>query len=82
VTFTKKQTEEDLATIRNFLTVHCDGHTILEQVPRERRKVHLNEGGIFEFSIKELLELYAKQKGVDVSVLQKGWGLIEKNIFH
>jgi DNA repair exonuclease SbcCD nuclease subunit len=52
-----------------------DAHLLIEDYPSERKKMHVAEGA-FDFSIEALLELYAKEKEVDLEKLKKGFALI------
>lgn len=77
--FTKKQKEEDMEAIKNFLRMHFDAHIILEQYPLERKKADISAGNILELDTEELLMLWAKSKKVDEEVLKRGWELIKIN---
>lgn len=52
-----------------------DAHMILEQYPNERKKLHFDEGAI-DFSIANLLRMYATEKKIDYEKLIKGFELI------
>jgi hypothetical protein len=51
-----------------------DAYLIVEQYPRERTKVHIE--GALDFNIENLLEIYAKEKEVDLEKLMKGLELV------
>lgn len=53
-----------------------DAYLLLEQYPRERKKVHFEEG-MLEFSTEKLLEIYAKEREVDVKKLMLAWDIIK-----
>ena len=53
-----------------------DAFILLEQFPKERKKIHFEEG-MLEFSIEELLEIYAKQKKVDIKKIKTAFELIK-----
>jgi len=53
-----------------------DAYLLIENYPSKRKKAHIEEGA-FDFSIEALLELYAKEKKVDVKLLLKGLELIK-----
>lgn len=54
-----------------------DAYTLIEQYPHERRQVSWSEGEALDFSITNLLHLYAKERKVDESKLMAGWELIK-----
>jgi DNA repair exonuclease SbcCD nuclease subunit len=54
-----------------------DAYILVEQYPRERTKYHFEKGGI-DFSIDNLLAIYAKEREVDVEILLKGLDMIKK----
>ena len=53
-----------------------DAYILLEQFPSERKKVHFEEG-MLEFDIEKLLEVYAKQKKVEIKKLRAAFELIK-----
>lgn len=53
-----------------------DAFILLEQFPKERKKIHFEEG-MLEFSIEELLGIYAKQKKVDIKKIKTAFELIK-----
>lgn len=59
--------EELLEELKNFAS-----YLLLEQYPNERKAV-ISGDNILEFDVDKLLELYAKQKGVDVNQLKLAW---------
>lgn len=69
---TVKGTDIELVkkTLKRF-----DAYLILEQYPNERTKVHFEEGAI-DFSIPCLLKVYAKEKNIDIRILNEGYLLI------
>jgi DNA repair exonuclease SbcCD nuclease subunit len=52
-----------------------DASLLIEDYPNERKKMHIEEGAI-DFSIEALLEMYAKDRGVDYQKLLKGLSII------
>jgi DNA repair exonuclease SbcCD nuclease subunit len=73
VTVTKK--EIDLDNFRKVLS-KFDAHLLIEQYPNKRTKVHFEEGAL-DIDTKTLLNIYAKEKGIDISKLIKGFDLIK-----
>lgn len=69
---TKKGT--DIEATRELLR-KFDAYVLVEQYPRERKKVHFEEG-MLEFTVEQLLGEYAKQKKLDVNVLKRAWAAI------
>lgn len=53
-----------------------DAYLLLEQYPNERKKI-ISGDNLLEFDIERLLELYAKQKKIDVKQLNAAWELIK-----
>ena len=53
-----------------------DAYILLEQFPNKRKKVHFEEG-MLEFDIEKLLEVYAKQKKVEIKKLRAAFELIK-----
>lgn len=54
-----------------------DAFILLEQYPNERKKLHVEEGAMMEFTVENLLGLYAKEKSVDEQKLLSAWELIK-----
>lgn len=56
-------------------------YVLLENYPNERRKlVHNEKTNALDFSIEELLEIYAKQNDIKLPNLIKGWGILKETI--
>lgn len=53
-----------------------DASVLLEQFPSERKKAHFDDK-LLDFGILQLLEIYAKQKKVDIKKLKKAFELIQ-----
>lgn len=53
-----------------------DAYLLLEQYPNERKKIHFDEGAI-DFTIEGLLQVYAKEKKLDINNLMIGYDLIK-----
>jgi UDP-2,3-diacylglucosamine pyrophosphatase LpxH len=53
-----------------------DAYILLEQFPNERKRIHFEEG-MLEFDIEKLLEVYAKQKKVEIKKLRVAFELIK-----
>jgi len=75
VIFTNKELEETIPAIKEKLR-RFDAFIILEKFPNTRKKIHFDDG-MLEFDVEKLLEIYAKQKKVDVSKLSKAFNLIK-----
>lgn len=53
-----------------------DAHILIEQYPRERKKLHFDEG-MLEFDIDKLLKTYASERKVSLNSLIKAFDLIK-----
>lgn len=53
-----------------------DASLLIEDYPSDRKKVKIEEGAAFDFSIEALLKMYAEAKGVDAEKLLKGLQII------
>lgn len=67
----KYNVEEIKASLTRF-----DAYVLLEQYPNERKKIHF-DSGMIDFSIESLLEIYAKEKKLDVNALMEGYSMIK-----
>lgn len=74
--FTKTQTKPKMQAIKTNLR-KFDAYILVEQYPHKRTKVHFDEG-MLEFSIIDLLKIYAKERQVDETKLLKGFELISQ----
>jgi hypothetical protein len=55
-----------------------DVYLLLEQYPNERKKLHMDaDGAMIEFSVENLLGMYAKSKNIDEAKLLAGWNIIK-----
>jgi len=54
-----------------------DAYLLLEQYPNQRKKLHFDEGAI-DFSIENLLKIYAEEKGINFGSLMQGFELIKQ----
>lgn len=59
------------------LLANFDAYVLVEQYPHERRQVAWTEGEALDFSIENLLRLYAKERKIDESKLIKMWEMIK-----
>lgn len=74
---TKETDKDEIKKLSDELK-KFDAHMLLEQIPSKRKKIHLEEGAnMLEFSIEELLEVYAKEKKVDINKLKQAFELIK-----
>lgn len=56
-----------------------DAYVLLSQIPKKRKKLHFKEGGnLLEFSVPQLLKVYAKEKEISLERLMRGFELIKK----
>lgn len=54
-----------------------DAYVLLEQYPNERKKIY-SDDGVIDFSIENLLGLYAKEKGIDSKLLIEAYEEIKQ----
>jgi DNA repair exonuclease SbcCD nuclease subunit len=76
VVLTKKLSKEKLDELKKHYRKY-DAFILVEQYPRERKKVHF-EDGMIQFTVEELLDLYAKEQKVDAAKLRLAWDLIKE----
>jgi predicted MPP superfamily phosphohydrolase len=56
-----------------------DAYVLLSQIPKKRKKLHFKEGGnLLEFSVSQLLKVYAEEKEISLERLMRGFELIKK----
>ena len=73
---TKEQDDDYINGLRSVLS-EFDAHIIIEQIPRKRKKlVNSSKENILEFSIDDLLDIYAKEKDIDIKKLQHAMNII------
>lgn len=76
VVITKKMSDEDVDNLKKELK-KFDAYIFLEQIPKKRKKLHYGEGeSLLEFSMEDLLEVYAKEQKIDHKLLKRGLELI------
>jgi len=63
--------------LKILLKKKFDAYLLVEQYPRERKKFHFEEGA-FDFSVEKLLEIYAKERKVDINKLKQAFSLINQ----
>jgi len=73
--FTKKQSKDDVEAIKRKLR-KFSAFILIEQYPRKRSKIHFDEG-MLEFSVEQLLEMYAKARKIDLKQLLFAYDLIK-----
>lgn len=73
VIVTKKNT--DIEKLQGILD-KFDAMLLIEDYPDDRKKMKIEKGQAFDFSIEALLKLYAESKGVDHQKLVRGLELI------
>lgn len=77
VILTEKMEDEPLKKLREILRDSFDAYILVEQYARERKQDKTN-GDIIDFNIDGLLELYAKNKGIDIIKLKTAWESIRE----
>lgn len=75
VILTKKKTKTYVDGLKELLR-DFDAYILVERYPKERKKVHFEEG-MLEFSPDKLLKQYAKERGVNYKKLLEAWELIK-----
>jgi DNA repair exonuclease SbcCD nuclease subunit len=77
VILTKKKTSIDLTKFKESLK-RFDAYILLEQIPKTKKKMHYGKDeSILEFSVENLLGVYAKDKKIDEKKVLKGFELIK-----
>lgn len=77
VVITKKGAKESIDNLKEALK-QFDGYVLVEQIPHERKKLHLDsDKNIIEFTPEELLTMYAKERKIDLKKLLAGFELIK-----
>lgn len=77
VVITKKLERSKVDELKERLA-KFDAFLVSEQVPNERKKIEFGNGeAVTEFSIEQLLEVYSKERGVDLAKLKLGFELIQ-----
>jgi UDP-2,3-diacylglucosamine pyrophosphatase LpxH len=74
--FSDIKLKDIITRLRDIARERFDAYTIVEQYPRERKKVHFDDGAL-ELSLDRLLEIYSKEKKVDIDKLKKAFELIK-----
>lgn len=78
VVITKEISDENKKELLKSLE-RFDAYIYLEQIPHKRKKLKLKtDENILDMPIEKLLELYAKEKNIDILKLKKGFELIKK----
>lgn len=71
-------TSKDVDTEKIREEMHkFDAHIYVEQLPNERKKIDIEDSAI-DFSIENLLKLYADERAIDINKLIKGYDLIKQ----
>lgn len=73
--FTQKLDDAEFSAVVSKLR-EFDCHIIVEQYPKERKRVHYEEG-MLEFSVEQLLTEYAKNRGIKPGLLESAFDLIK-----
>lgn len=74
--FTKKKKESEMRKIKELLE-QFDAYVIVEKISKKKNKMHYGDGeSILEFDINKLLEMYAKEREVNLELLNHGFSLI------
>ena len=76
IIITDKKFKKDIDDIKKAAK-KFDAYLLLEQIPKERKKMHYGDGeSMLEFSIEKLLEVYAQERKVDIAKLKNAYELI------
>ena len=76
VILTKKLSAVKIGELKEKLK-KFDAYILLEKIPRHREKLHYGgDEGLLEFPLEKLLELYAKERKIDINKLKMGFELI------
>lgn len=66
---------QDVEKIKDFIN-GFDAHTLVENYPDERERLHVEEGQTLDLSIPALLDLYATSKKKDPARLKKAFAIV------
>ncbi len=64
--------------LKKTLKKKFDAYLLVEQYPRERKKIHFEDGGAFDFSVESMLKVYAKERKIDINKLERAFTLLKK----
>jgi len=78
VKFILTEKTDDIEAIETTLKAATDAYLLLERYPRTRKKSKALEGMSFDFNPETLLEVYAKERDVDIKKLKKAYNLIKE----
>lgn len=67
---------EGRASIREMFA-HVDALLIVESYPRQREKMHFEEGAL-DLSVENMLKVYAEARKIDLATLQHGFDILRK----
>ena len=76
VTITKKLDKKDMAELKDMLS-EFDASMVIENIPMERKKIDIEKGGLIDFNIENLLQLYSKERSVPLEKLKQAFELIK-----
>ena len=76
ITLTKKHDKKEMSELRDKLEEY-DAHMVIENIKNERKKLYLEKGGLMDFNIDNLLEIYSKEKSVPLDKLKVAFELIK-----
>jgi len=78
IVLTEKKTAEEIETLKKKAN-KFDAFILVENIAKERKKMHIDSNRkITDFSIENLLELYSKERNIDLEKIKKGFSLIRK----
>jgi len=78
VIITEKMPLEKIDELKKTLADKFDAYIFIERIPKERKKIHLDkDANMLEFSIPELMTVYAKTRKVDIKLLNHGFDIIK-----
>lgn len=73
---TEKRSDEEIVEIKKRLKIVADAYLLLERYPAKRGKVDM-EGMTLDFAPEAMLEMYAKERKVDLTKLKKAYNIIK-----
>ena len=77
VILNKTITRQKIDEMKLLLADSVESFMVVEEFKHTRKKAHI-EAGKMDFSIENLLSLYATQKKIDLNKLQRGYALIKQ----
>ena len=76
VVLTIKYDKKDMAELKDMLS-EFDASMVVKQIKDERKKIDIEKGGLIDFNIENLLQLYSKERSVPLEKLKQAFELIK-----